>query len=458
MKKHFTKDFLRTLVGLSLALVIGLGVNYVAADWQGPSGAPTSGNPNNLLTTGFDQIKTGKLSVKSTTLPPLLGSGPGTVDLFGLQVGDYTNAYNAGQKGIWSNGPLGVAGNTILAGNVEIGPTLQTAQNPVTLNVTGIANVIGAANVTDNLRVSDKQIIGAGNITTDPAYNLHLVGNTNIGRGNTCTLAGSDADDGCPIGSYVYNVNYVQNCETTNYGYQTGPCTIVKCRYVNPVSSPQDLGICGGSSGSGSTTPMTVNIAHHWPIDTGYGSNAVSSATNPNDGIGHQNTTGYGMWNYTHPSTEWSTTSSAELVPTLSPLCLVRDDYTTMTNVMNSPVVLDASAAIAPIAGGVPPYTYSWYKKEYNGIFPISFVPFSVDTPTVGGWTLVSSTVSSLPNSVASFNVKTYHINRQDDTTPPVLKTYYWAVLVTDSTGAKATDQYGAHDLWHCPAGYAGNN
>ncbi len=440
MKKHFTKDFLRTLVGLSLALVIGLGVNYVAADWQGPSGAPTAGNPNNLLTTGSDQIKTGKLSVKSTTTTPMIGP----LDLFGLQVGDYANAYNStAQKGIWSNGPLGVAGNSGLYGSVDVGPTMNTS-SPVTMKVTG------------NVKVSDSAIIGS---TGTPNYNLHLVGDTNIGMGNTCSLPASEAANGCPIGSYVFNVQYVDNCEGVNLGYEVGPCTIVKCRYVNPVASPQDLGICGGSSGSGSTTPMTVTLAHNWPPANVAAGQGWSLGTTPyGDGIGTLGSAAAGP--------DWTTTGTAEIVPTSYPLCVPRSDYTTMTNVMNLPVSLDANLdGVSEIVGGVPPYTYTWYKKEYNGIFPISFVPFSVNTPTTGGWTWAAASgpgnpgPDALPHSHETFNVKTYHINRQDDgVNAPVLKTYYWAVLVTDATGAKATDQFGAHDLWHCPSGYPGNN
>jgi hypothetical protein len=422
MKKHFTKDFLRTLVGLSLALVIGLGVNYVAADWQGPSGAPTSGNPNNLLTTGFDQIKTGNLSVRSTTPPPVVGSGPGALQLFGLQVGDWGNAYNANaQKGIWSNGPLAVAGNSGLYGSTDIGPTLNT-NAPVTLKVTGIA------------KVSDSAIIGS---TGTPDYNLHLVGDTNIGRGNTCVLTPDQSDEGCPIGAYVSNVEYIPACQSpwwTNSGTEIYPCVLVTCRYVNPVTNPTSLGVCsGGSSNTGSTTAMDVTLAHSWSGGT---PSWTTSLNQPNTST--QNIPG--------TSTPISCTNSPNYASTGS-----------TTNGYNRTVTLDANQSGYGISGGVPPYTYAFYRKELPGItnnidFSLSAPSFDINNPTSYGWAvftggLVGSTASITSSRLAS--VETFHPTNPSNS-QPVMTTKLWAVVVTDSTGVKAVDFFGAHDMYEC--------
>lgn len=222
MKKYFSKQFIQTLSGLSLALVFGLGVNFVFAEWQGPTANPTGNNPSNILTTGGDQVKTGKLSVFTTDSIATNRS---------FQVGDNDDAYTNGvnlQKFIVFNRKLAVYDNSGLYGDVIVGPKQTIDQPSVKLTVDGrtaISDNLRIGNITPlesvengdgsiSLEVGGNASVGrlkVGDVDqTAPYYDLTLSGNTNIGMGGTCTLSVTNIETqgyGCPGGMYVSKID-----------------------------------------------------------------------------------------------------------------------------------------------------------------------------------------------------------------------------------------------------------
>jgi hypothetical protein len=305
MKKYFSKQFTQTIIGLSLAVVIGLGANFASAVWQGPSGNPTSGNPNNILTTGFDQVKTGKLGVHTSEAVP---------NNIALKVNNDALAYTGinAQKGLLVNGFASIFGNAGLYGDTYVGPKQNLQQSPVKFQVTGrsalgTSAIVGSSTVLDTenqnkLVVAGSSILGSvrvggtEDINNSPGYALELRGTTNIGMGDKCTLNASDNDIGCPLGSFVQGVQYTE---------QDGPESVsVTCQYFEPAENqPINIGDCYAGPGSGANNPMNVTMTN-------------SGAPSCNSG---------GL------------------------------------------TILDVNSDSAPITGGNEPYTYTWYHQEIDG-------------------------------------------------------------------------------------------
>lgn len=307
MKKYFSKEFIKTLTGISLALVIGFGVNFASALWQGPTANPTNGNPNNILTTGFNQIKTGKLGVNTTEPNP---------NNIALRVNNDDLAYTGvnSLRGFLVNGFATIFGNSGLYGDTYVGPKQDLAQSPVKFQVTGrsalgSSAVIGSSVVLSATNPNKLVVVGTGivgglriggaeDINNSPAFNLELRGTTNIGMGDKCTLNSAQSSLGCPLGSFVQNAQHVT---------QSGvPDTIsITCQNFEPSENqPVNTGDCySDGPGSDGNNPMNVTMT------------AVIGPTCNNGGL----------------------------------------------------AILDVDNDIAPITGGNTPYNYTWYDQEIDG-------------------------------------------------------------------------------------------
>ncbi len=404
MKKYFSPQSVRNVMAIFLTVVIGLAANYASAVWQGPTGNPTENNPANILTTLGDQSKNGKLSVG--------GLDPAPAAPYGFQVGMSSTAYTTAEDGIKSYGPLAVFGNTGLFGNVTVGPKMTIPTQPVTFQVTGRGSmsqnlILGSNTLLTASNPNDLVVVGStttGSLQVgdngDPEdtadFTLELRGNTNIGYGNTCSLTSDRMDDGCPLGSYLAKLNL----NTGGVDSITGVC-----RYLEPApDQPFDVGDCygggGGGGNGGGNIPLDVTIAHRWTEVNPYFLSV--NDYNPNNAV-------VGVW----------TTS------TIQPTCVEQGGPSEVT------IQLDVNNSVAPIIGGVPPFTYQWSEKIKENVITTNPAPAST------GWTVMPGPTTS---PIRYVTVDNYYLNSE-------LDSKFWKVVVTDSVGETATDIFAAHDI-----------
>ena len=141
-----------------------------------------------------------------------------------VTVGPITNttSYTATAVNVLGTGASSPAATITISGSTPV-----FNMTPVTVSPGAYLFTANGSTLINGISTFNNDV-GIG--TATPGYKLSLIGSTNIGLGDTCTLTTAEMAVGCPAGSYLY-----QFTSSTNTG---------KCRSFSPTVTPINHTAC----------------------------------------------------------------------------------------------------------------------------------------------------------------------------------------------------------------------